>query len=56
MNIDQQRLDLRLREMVEILAIEIGDQGGFLSDERLLDPTDVMGYLFQLDQPQPHRR
>ncbi|OQV10804.1 NACHT domain-containing protein isoform 2, partial [Cladophialophora immunda] len=33
---------LELAEMVEILAIETGDQGGFDPEERLPDPMDVM--------------
>jgi len=33
---------LQLVEMVEILAIENGDQGGFFPEERLPDPTDIM--------------
>jgi len=33
---------LRLLEMVEILAIENGDNGGFFPEERLPHPTDIM--------------
>jgi len=33
---------LRLLEMVEILAIENGDDGGFFPEERLRHPTDIM--------------
>ena len=33
---------LQLSEMVEILAIENGDDGGFFPEERLPDPADVM--------------
>ena len=33
---------MRLTEIVEILAIETGDQGGFDPEERLPDPMDIM--------------
>ena len=33
---------LDLRELVEILAIQNGDEGGFFPDERLPDPEDIM--------------
>ncbi len=33
---------LRLAEVVDILAIENGDEGGFDPEERLPDPRDVM--------------
>jgi len=33
---------LRLSEVVEVLAVETGDGGGFFPDERLPDPAGVM--------------
>jgi Ankyrin repeats (3 copies) len=33
---------LRLSEIVEVLAIENGDDGGFFPEERLPDPADIM--------------
>lgn len=33
---------LRLSEIIEVLAIECGDGGGFCPDERLPDPADIM--------------
>ena len=33
---------LRLSEIVEVLAIENGDSGGFCPDERLPDPADII--------------
>jgi len=39
---------LKLAEMVEILAIENGDQGGFFLEERLPDPADIMAVCSSL--------
>jgi hypothetical protein len=33
---------LKVSEMVEVLAIENGDDGGFFPEERLPDPADIM--------------
>ena len=33
---------LYLSEMIEVLAIECGESGGFCPDERLPDPADIM--------------
>jgi hypothetical protein len=38
----------QLSEMVDILAIETGDRGGFFPEERLPDPEDIMAVCCSL--------
>ena len=39
---------LQLLELVDVLAIETGDEGGFCPDERLPDPEDVISICSSL--------